>query len=80
MTFFFKKLLTLLAFSVIIVSAKESQPMASCVDLAICYEQCTEEGDDICMDQCDAIYTCPEDSESSEIEETSKDEETSELF
>lgn len=64
MTTFLRNLLILLTFSVITVSAQdiEVEVVEDCTELIICLEKCADT-DEACMDNCDAIYTCPEDKE-----------------
>lgn len=62
MTTLLKNLLISLIFSVITVSAQDTELVEDCVKLNICLEKCADT-DEACMDKCDTSYTCPDDLE-----------------
>ena len=73
MTLFLRKLLILLTFSLFIASAQASEQIASCDGLEVCLDKCTGD-DESCLDMCYEKYTCQEDQEVIENEETTEEE------
>ena len=63
MTKLLKKILILLMFSVITVTAQDLPQDSEClVHLNECLDNCAD-SDEPCMEKCDAKYSCPEDNQ-----------------